>query len=203
STASITMTDPQNGLSTLSEPAPISFHFRLATLSDIPALVNLIDLSIRQLSVGYYTQSQIDGSIGFIFAPDTLLIDDKTYFIIYPSTQPELIVASGGWSFRKTLYGGDRAPGRLPARRDPATDRASIRAIFTHPDWSRRGLGSKMLRYCEEAARTGGFERLEMGSTLTGVKLYEKSGYVRSGVEDVVKLGNGDSLKVVHMEKDL
>ncbi|KAF2803498.1 acyl-CoA N-acyltransferase [Mytilinidion resinicola] len=197
------MPDPQNDSLLPSEPAQATFHFRPATLSDLPALVNLIDLSIRQLSVGHYTPSQIEGSIGFIFAPDTLLIDDGTYFIIYPSTQPEVIAAAGGWSFRKTLYGGDRAPGRLPARRDPATDRASIRAIFTHPEWSRRGLGSKMLRYCEEAARAGGFQRLEMGSTLTGVKLYEKCGYVRSGVEDVAKLGNGDSLRIVHLNKDL
>jgi hypothetical protein len=227
-----------------SDQARPKFHFRPATLSDLPGLINLIDVSIRQLSIGHYTPSQIDGSIGFLFAPDTLLIEDGTYFIIYPSAEPETIVASGGWSFRKTLYGGDRAPGkrisyptfpppilsyfsltsttghpspplnlnltsqtnpsgRLPATRDPAVDRASIRAIFTHPDWSRRGLGGKMLTYCEEAARAGGFERLELGSTLTGVRLYEKSGYVRSGVEDVVKLGNGDELRVVHMVKDL
>lgn len=66
---------------------------------------------------------------------------------------PELIVVCGGWSFRKTLYGGDLAPGRKPARQDPLAERASIRAIFTHPDWTRQGLGTMMMRHCKEAAR--------------------------------------------------
>jgi GNAT superfamily N-acetyltransferase len=140
----------------------------------------------------------------------------RTYFIIHPNAQPTTICACGGWSFRKTLYGGDSAPStlRMPAKRDPAVDRASIRAIFTHPDWARRGLGTMMMRYCEAAARKGkstadgelivcGFTRLEMGSTLGGVALYEKCGYVKSGREDVVKCPKGECIRVVHMTKDL
>jgi hypothetical protein len=94
-------------------------------------------LSSHFLSAAYQqitTQSEIDGSIGFIFGPDTLIIEDGTYFVLTLQENPELIVACGGWSFRKTLYGGDLAPSRKPARQDPPTERASIRAIFTHPD---------------------------------------------------------------------
>jgi GNAT superfamily N-acetyltransferase len=97
----------------------------------------------------------------------------------------------------------------MPASRDPATDRASIRAIFTSPRWARRGLGTMMMRYCEASARAGkpgiiaGFERLEMGATLSGVALYKKCGYVRSGREDVVRCPNGEGIRVVHMTKDL
>jgi GNAT superfamily N-acetyltransferase len=96
---------------------------------------------------------------------------DKTYFILHPTTSPTTIAACGGWSFRRTLYGADTAPNhlRLPEKRDPATERASIRAIFTHPEWARKGLGTMMMRYCEKKAREGGFERLEMGATLSGV----------------------------------
>jgi hypothetical protein len=66
-----------------------------------------------------------------------------------------------------------------------------------------------MMRHCEAAARAGkpgviaGFERLEMGATLSGVALYEKCGYSRSGRVDVVDCPNGESIKVVHMTKDL
>jgi GNAT superfamily N-acetyltransferase len=102
----------------------------------------------------------------------------------------------------------------MPAKRNPHIDRASIRAIFTHPDWARRGLGTMMMRYCEAQARagktdaageivTGGFERLEMGATLSGVVLYEKCGYVRSGRVDCVKCPNGAEIEIVHMIKDV
>jgi GNAT superfamily N-acetyltransferase len=135
----------------------------------------------------------------------------RTYFILHPTSQPNTICACGGWSFRKTLYGGDAAPSmlRMPEKRDPAVDRASIRAIFTHPEWARRGLGTMMMRHCEARARegkdgeVGGFDKLEMGATLSGVALYEKCGYVRSGREDVVVCPNGEGIRVVHMIKDL
>lgn len=97
----------------------------------------------------------------------------------------------------------------MPQKRNPATDRASIRAIFTAPEYARRGLGTMMMRYCEARTRDGmpgvteGFERLEMGATLSGVKLYEKCGYVRSGREDVVECKDGEGIRVVHMTKDL
>jgi GNAT superfamily N-acetyltransferase len=97
----------------------------------------------------------------------------------------------------------------MPEKRDPAVDRASIRAIFTAPEYARRGLGTMMMRYCEARAREGkegetlGFSRLEMGATLSGVALYERCGYVRSGREDVVRCPNGEGIRILHMIKDL
>jgi GNAT superfamily N-acetyltransferase len=136
---------------------------------------------------------------------------NRTYYILHPVSQPNVICACGGWSFRKTLYGGDSAPSplRMPAKRNPATDRASIRAIFTSPAYARQGLGTMMMRYCEARAAEGkdgeveGFTRLEMGATLSGVSLYEKCGYMRSGREDRVECPNGEGIRVVHMTKDL
>lgn len=128
---------------------------------------------------------------------------DRTYFIIHPTSSPDVICACGGWSFRRTLYGADTAPGRMPEARDPQCERASIRAIFTHPEWARKGLGTMMMRHCEERAREGGFGRLEMGATLSGVALYERCGYERSGKEDCVRCPNGEGIRVVHMVKDL
>lgn len=141
-------------------------------------------------------------------------VDDfanRTYYILHPLNAPLTICACGGWSFRKTLYGGDSAPSplRMPEKRDPAVDRASIRAIFTSPQYARKGLGTMMMRYCEARAREGkageteGFKRLEMGATLSGVQLYERCEYVRSGRVDVVQCPNGEGIRILHMTKDL
>lgn len=137
--------------------------------------------------------------------------NNRTYYILHPVSSPTTLCACGGWSFRKTLYGGDSAPSvlRMPAQRDPTTERASIRAIFTAPGYARRGLGTMMLRHCERAAAAGkpgataGFSRLEMGATLSGVALYERCGYVRSGREDAVTCPNGERIRILHMTKDL
>lgn len=185
------------------QEATHNFTFRNATREDIPALQTMIEVSLRGLGNKHYTQAELDGSIGWLFGPDTLLIHDQTYFILHPVHQPNTICACGGWSFRRTLYGADTAPGRMPEARDPEKERASIRAIFTHPDWARKGLGTMVMRYCEAKAREGGFDRLEMGATLSGVALYEKCGYVRSGKEDCVKCPNGEGIQIKHMIKDL
>ncbi|KAF2873052.1 acyl-CoA N-acyltransferase [Massariosphaeria phaeospora] len=185
------------------QEATHTFTFRAATPADIPALQTMISTSLRSLGATYYTAAELDDSIGFLFGPDTLLIHDRTYFILHPVSAPLTICACGGWSFRRTLYGADTAPGRMPEARDPRTERASVRAIFTHPEWVRRGLGTMVMRYCEARAREAGFERLEMGATLSGVALYERCGYARSGKEDCVRCPGGEGIRIVHMVKDL
>jgi GNAT superfamily N-acetyltransferase len=135
----------------------------------------------------------------------TRLRRSKTYFVIEPvffalgGDQPR-IAACGGWSKRKTLFGSDDASVREPKLLDPATDAAKIRAIFVHPDFARRGLGSLMLAQVEAAAVAAGFSHFEMGSTLTGVPLYQLRGYVE--VERVmVPLKNGEELPILRMTK--
>jgi GNAT superfamily N-acetyltransferase len=110
------------------------------------------------------------------------------------------LAGCGGWSKRRTLFGADRGPGREPELLDAATDAAKVRAIFVHPDFARQGLGSLILAAVENAARTAGFTRFEMGSTLTGVPLYRLKGYVE--IERIaVPLKNGEALPVVKMVK--
>jgi GNAT superfamily N-acetyltransferase len=94
----------------------------------------------------------------------------------------------------------DLGPGREPELLDPAVDAAKVRAIFVHPDFARRGLGSLILGTVEDAARAVGFRRFEMGSTLTGVPLYRLKGYVETE-RIAVRLKNGDLLPVVKMVK--
>src|SRR5882672_9072760 len=151
---------------------PASFSVRLATQSDIPTLHALIESSVRILQANDYTPAQIEGALGTVLGLDTQLLADQTYFVaetITDSSGTKTIVACGGWSKRKTLFGSDHSAVREPEFLDPATDAAKIRAIFVHPDWARRGLGTLILENCENAARAAGFSRFEMGSTLTGV----------------------------------
>jgi GNAT superfamily N-acetyltransferase len=181
-----------------------TFKLRLATERDIPALHALIEASVRGLQSGDYTPAQIDGALGTVLGLDTQLITDRTYFIAKAGDEkagaPGVLAGCGGWSKRKTLFGADRGPGRTPELLDPAVDAAKVRAIFVHPDFARRGLGSLILATVEGAAREAGFVRYEMGSTLTGVPLYRLKGYVE--VERItVPLGNGEALPVVKMVK--
>ena len=182
-----------------------TLRYRLATLDDAPVIRALIDRSVRELQIHDYTQSQIDEALRTYLSLDTQLITDQTYFVVEDDAGN--IIASGGWSMRRTLCGGDtsvsgsdHAAQRDASRLDPATDAAKIRAFYVHPDWARRGIGSKILELCENAARAAGFTRFEMGATLTGVPLYARHGYV-----EIERLGlpfsNGDSLAIVRMVK--
>jgi len=178
------------------------FLLRQATAMDIPALRSLIELSVRGLQKDDYSPAQIDGALGHALGLDTQLIEDRTYFVAEAVEQGGLIVGCGGWSNRKTLYGSDHGPNRENAFLDPKTDAAKIRAIFVHPQWARKGLGTLILKHCEEAAQRAGFGTLEMGSSLTGVPLYALKGYVpRESV--AIPLPNGETLPIVHMVKVL
>ena len=154
--------------------SPGEFLIRPARLDDKPELVELIARSARELSAGDYTPEQVEGALRGAFGVDTQLITDRTYFVAEADGK---LVACGGWSKRKTLFGSDARSGRDAAELDPATDAAKIRAFFVDPDYARRGLGSAILERCESEARARGFQRFEMMATLHGAKLYERYGY--------------------------
>lgn len=192
----------------------MTIRIRPAVATDIPVLRTLIDASVRGLQTQDYTPSQIESALATVYGVDTQLIADGTYFVAEgessvaegdspaPARTAPLIVGCGGWSKRKTLYGGDQWTGREAALLDPQHDAAKIRAFFIHPSWTRRGIGTMILEACENAAVAAGFTRFEMGATLTGVLLYQVRGYV--ALENLeVPLGNGESLAIVRMEKRL
>jgi GNAT superfamily N-acetyltransferase len=163
-------------------------------------LRDLIDASVRGLQGQDYTPSQIEGALATVYGVDTQLIADGTYFVAEAESEANLIVGCGGWSKRKTLYGGDQWTGREAALLNPQHDAAKIRAFFIHPLWARRGIATMILEACEKAASAEGFTRFEMGATLTGVALYQARGYI--ALENLeVPLGNGESLPIVRMEK--
>ena len=153
-------------------------QIRLATLDDIPALRQLIDDSVRGLSVTHYSKQQIESALREVFGVDTQLILDGTYFIAEIGSQ---LVGAGGWSKRTTLFGGDASKsGRVDSLLNPAKEPARIRAFYIHPQWSRRGIGSMILDACEQAARVGGFKTIELASTLPGVPFYLSRGYEKA-----------------------
>jgi GNAT superfamily N-acetyltransferase len=183
-----------------------SFGLRLASLRDVAALREVIEASVRGLQAEDYTAAQIEAALKNVYGVDTQLIADGTYFVVEvlqaeAGAQP-LIVACGGWSKRKTLFGGDQWARRQDDLLDPGRDAAKIRAFFVHPSWARRGIGTMILEACEGAAKAAGFKRLEMGATLSGVAFYQAKGY--SAVEDVeVPLEDGQSLPIVRMAKEI
>jgi len=179
-----------------------AFQIRSANHADIAELRLLIERSVRGLQHNDYTPAQIEGALGHALGLDTQLIEDGTYFAVLPVSQPDLIVGCGGWSYRKTLYGSDHGPHRENAFLDPASEPAKIRAIFVHPEWARQGLGTLILKHCEDAAQQAGFRTLEMGSTLTGVPLYSLKGYEKRETVNI-PLPNGEVLPVIHMVKTL
>jgi len=177
----------------------MSFTIRMANAADVPELTALIDASVRGLQSGEYSQSQIEGALRAVYGVDSQLIADGTYFLVECES---VKVGCGGWSRRRTLYGGDRFAAREDSMLDARTEAARIRAFFVHPAWARRGIGGIILDACEHAAREAGFTRLEMGATLTGVPFYRSKGY-RAEEELAVPLPDGKTMTVVRMVKDM
>ena len=180
------------------------FAIRLATQEDIPELRALIEVSVRVLQRADYSEEQLEAALGTAYGVDTQLMADRTYYVVETRREAgeRVEAACGGWSMRKTLYGSDHGPYRDNAMLDPAKDAAKIRAFFVHPEWTRRGLATLILKTCEDVAYARGFRRFEMGATLTGVPMYAARGY--TAMERIeVPLPNGLTLPVVRMGKTI
>ena len=146
---------------------------RPAVECDAVAIRALMERSIEALQVGFLTAEQIKASHDAM-GLDTQLIADATYFCVFDG---DTLVGCGGWSFRATLYGGNHTQGRNGRVLDPATERARIRAMYTHPGHTKRGIGRLVLAAAEAAAAEAGFNALEMAATLAGEPFYLKCGY--------------------------
>ena len=178
----------------------MNLQIRPATLADIPALEELIRESVSGLSAEYYTARQIASALSHVFGLDTQLIVDETYFVAEIENQ---LAGSGGWSKRKTLFGGDRSKGdRIDPLLDSALEAARIRAFYVHPRWSRQGIASRILTVCEEAARLSGFSKVELLATLPGEPLYAARGYTKAEAMQI-ETPDGESLMGFRMTKML
>ena len=174
-----------------------ALQHRLATREDLAALSAIMNAAIAELQKPFLDDAQIASS-RTIMGLDTQLVDDGTYFVV---EQDGVIAGCGGWSRRATLYGGDRSPGRDAALLDPAKDAARVRAMYTHPGFTRRGIGRLILSLCEEAARREGFARAELMATMAGEPLYRACGY--EAVERIADDRGGAAVPLLRMRKML
>src|SRR5919199_1811134 len=131
-------------------------QLRPATPADVPALRALITDSVRGLSASFYTAAQIESALEHMFGVDSQLIADGTYYVLEAGST---LVAAGGWSARRTLYGGDQWKEAEDPRLDPRAEPARIRAFFVHPVWARQGLARRLFAECAAAAWKAGFRR--------------------------------------------
>ena len=174
-------------------------RIRLACLADVAALHALIVQSVRQLSAGYYTPPQVESGLRYVFGIDTQLILDGTYYVAELAGQ---LAGCGGWSMRRTLYGGDQRKAAADPLLQPAHDAGRIRAFFVHPQWARRGIGRQLLAVCTTAAQEAGFHALELAATLPGEPLYAALGF-RPIERLAPTLPDGQQLPIVRMLKSL
>ena len=171
---------------------------RLAAASDMEALTGLMHAAIRDLLPQFLTPEQVEASFA-VMGLDTMLIEDGTYFVI---ELDGALAGCGGWSRRATLFGGNHTRGRDARLLDPKTEAARVRAMYTSPRFTRRGVGRKVLALCEEAARKEGFSRVELAATLSGEPLYEACGY--RIIEAIpVTTPNGVEVPLLRMGKTL
>ncbi|HTY48116.1 MAG TPA: GNAT family N-acetyltransferase [Steroidobacteraceae bacterium] len=178
------------------------YTLRAATIADIPQLQPLIARSIRQLGLGDYTAEQIEAALQGAFGVDTQLIHDGTYYLVEPAVEMAAPAGCGGWSRRRTLFGGDAHAQRDAAELDPATEAARIRAFFVDPGHARRGIGSMLLRHCETEAARYGFRSMALMATLPGMRLYAAHGY-QAGERVLHPLGDRLSIEFVPMTRQL
>jgi len=177
-----------------------NYQLRAATPADVPALHDLIARSIRALGAADYSAVQIESALTSAFGVDTTLIRDGTYFVA--EAKDGVLVACGGWSRRRTLFGSDTRADRDESWLDPAMDAAKIRAFFVDPDHVRHGLGRLILKRSEQEAKRAGFSSLALMATLPGVRFYERHGY-NAEVAISYPLAGGLTIRFVPMSKRL
>lgn len=180
----------------------IPFFIRRAREDEKEVLEHIVALSVRELSREEYSEQEIEGALRTVFGIDSELVKDGTYFAVEARIDGAvpIVVACGGWSRRKTLFGGDQFEGRESEELDPATDAAKVRAFFVHPAWARRGIGTLILEECERAAKAHGFTQLELMATLPGEKLYRTYGF-EAGAPIQHAMGEYGTITFVPMKK--
>jgi len=180
----------------------IKLTHRIATVADIPSIIELMGLSISHNMKSFLSSAEIDAAKETM-GVDRTLIDDQTYFLIETINNGKtVLVGCGGWGKRKTLYGGDHTIGRDDSMSNPELDPARIRAMYTHPEWARQGIGTLLIELGEAAAIEAGFKIIELGSTIPGEPLYIARGYKELSRE-VMVAANGSENVIIKMAKTI
>jgi GNAT superfamily N-acetyltransferase len=172
---------------------------RVARPEEAETLDALMKASARELFPRFYDERQSESAVQYVAHVDPMLLVDGTFFVLEAGGEP---VACGGWSRRDRLYTGSGDADGDARLLDPATEPARVRAMFVRGDWTRRGLGRRILDECEAAARAEGFTRLALVATMPGVPLYAAYGFEPTDEHDVT-MPDGVTIPCVSMEKPI
>ncbi len=166
-----------------------------ASMADRTALRLMQAHAMRRLGADFYPRNAIDAFISEIGTMDDHLIDDGTYLI---ASLGGILVGSGGWSTRQASYS------KCNAVDDPATiaPKATVRSVYVHPTWARRGIGGQMMKRIERDIMAAGFAKASLTATLSGVPLYRHLGYL-PGRPVNLTLPGGINFGALEMDKPL
>lgn len=174
-------------------------QLRVAVVDDLPAIDALQKASLAELGAAFYPADVLGAALHHVSVPDRRLVEDGTYFVAHVD---DTLVGCGGWSFRRKTFAGPSATHDDADTLHPGRDAAKVRAMFVHPQHAGRGIGAAILDHCERAARAAGFDRVELGATLSGEAFYLRHGYApRERIAS--PLGDGTPFAVVMMTKSL
>ena len=177
---------------------PFMFTYRKAEIQDISAIEELMNLSISKVLGKLTDKKELEASYESM-GLDTKLIEDNSYFLIF---EADNLIGSGGYSIRKTLFGGNHTPNRSDDLLVPGKEPSKIRAMYTHPDWIRKGVGSMILELSENESKKLGFDKAELMATISGILLYQDRGYeVDKEIEYESRAGN--KVRMYRMFKNL
>lgn len=180
----------------------MTFFHRVASFKDVPRIEHLMAEAIAHNMADFLNQKEIEAAHETM-GIDLTLIADQSYFLIEHQVGETIqLAACGGWGRRHTLYGGDHTQGRDDRFSDPKIDAARIRAMYTHPQFLRQGLGTMLLELSEGEARQAGYRHIELGSTLPGEPFYRARGYSEVRREKFLA-ANGAFNTIITMSKDL
>ncbi|MES2676124.1 MAG: GNAT family N-acetyltransferase [Pseudomonadota bacterium] len=157
----------------------MNFNIRNAKTEDIENIREVIGSSARTLQIQYYKNSEIEAALELVNGIESL-IDSGTYFL---AEYGNVIAGCGGVTVNSA-----------------ETKRAEIRGFFVAPKFSRKGIASQILAYCESHCLKMGIESLFLTSTLSGEPFYKNYGFIETERFDQA-LSNGQFFKLVKMEK--
>ena len=177
---------------------PFMFTYRKAEIQDIPGIEELMDLSISKVLGKLTNKKELEASYESM-GLDTKLLEDNSYFLIFEGNN---LIGSGGYSIRKTLFGGNHTPNRSDDLLVPGKEPSKIRAMYTHPNWIRKGVGSMILELSENESKKLGFNKAELMATISGILLYQHRGYI---VDEEIEYESraGNKVKMYRMFKNL
>jgi GNAT superfamily N-acetyltransferase len=179
---------------------PAQPTLRIATPADAPRVNALMKQSAAGLFPAYYDERQTAAGVQYVAHIDPALLEDGTYFVLEVDDE---MIACGGWSRRARPYAGSAEAGGDDRILDPKTEAANVRAMFVRPDWTRRGLGRRILEECEAAAARESYHRLALVATLPGVRLYLAFGFEPVGEQFDITLVDGVKMACLKMEKPI